>query len=210
MCFIKTIQEDDSIRQNRKSFSMTTDNFGGSSTTTSATKPKNTAATTQSNKPTTQTAPQTTTQNTPPSVTEKELKKKGITSAAADVNDDFLRGFNEGYEEKTPTTSNTPEQTSSQVTSLSAWDDNQKSLSHKVITEITDPFLDGFNKGYEKKPKQSELPSKKGSPVSNSLGTLERGKRYSPILLEAAFKFMHGRKTLSLKPKKNCKLLMRK
>lgn len=165
------MQEDDSIRQNQKSFSMTTDNFGGnSSTTTSATKPKNTTTTTQSNKPTTQTATQISTQNAPPSVTEKELNKKGITSAAADVNDDFLRGFNEGYEEKTPTTSNTPEQTSSQVTIPSTWDDSRKTLNHKGITETTDPFLDGFNKGYEKKPKQSELPSKKGSPVSNFSG----------------------------------------
>lgn len=126
MCF-KKMQEDDSIRQNQKSFSMTTDNFGGnSSTTTSATKPKNTPTTTQSNKPTTQTATQISTQNAPPSVAEKELNQKGITSATADFDDDFLRGFNEGYEDETSTSLYVPQQTTTQITQPSSWEESQK------------------------------------------------------------------------------------
>ena len=116
---------------------MTTDNFGGnSSTTTSATKPKNTTTTTQSNKQTTPTVTPTSTQQSAPSVAEKELNQKGITAATADTEDDFLRGFNEGFENTTAPPLYTSQQATTQTSSPSAWDDSQKTLSHKGITSV--------------------------------------------------------------------------
>lgn len=128
--FYKTIQEDDTIIQNRKPFLVTAENFdGNSSANTTITKPQNSAATTQSDKSATQT--------TLPSVTEKQLNNRGIAAVTADTEDDFLRGFNEDYEDKT---SYTPQQTTTQITQPSTWEESQKKLNNRGIIPVTMDF----------------------------------------------------------------------
>ena len=109
---------------------MTAENFGGnSSANTTISKPQNSTATTQSNKPVTQT--------TLPAVTEKQLNNRGISAVTADFEDDFLRGFNEGYEDKT---SYTPKQTTTQITQPSTWEESQKKLNNRGIVPVTMDF----------------------------------------------------------------------
>ena len=192
--FHKTIQEDDSISPSRNIFAVDISGVSGSRSTdpkdiekevkavfeaslgkeeaelvtrgitqvaveTRSPSSQSTTGSQSTTPPTNQPTTQTTTPSTTYTTQRRTPTQSNITPINAD--DDFLRGFYKDYENERPI---------SQVTRPSTWDDNQKSLSHKGITEITDPFLDGFNKGCEDKQKQSELSSKKGSPVSNFSG----------------------------------------
>ena len=144
--FQKTIQEDDTIIQNRKSFLVTAENFdGNSSANTTIKKPQNSTATTQSNKPVTQTML--------PSVAETQLNNRGIAAVTADYDDDFLRGFNADDRDaqvRFQPHPYTPPQTTTQATSPSAEYKSLKPLNNRGITQVTaDDFLRGFNKGYE-------------------------------------------------------------
>lgn len=79
--------------------------------------------------------PQQTTNKTANPTAKQEQTKGNVTPVNAD--DDFLNGFNSVYEDEPPTTAYSPEQTSSQVTKPSTWDDVRKELSNKGITAVT-------------------------------------------------------------------------
>ena len=155
--FYKTIQEDDTIVQNRKSFLVTAENFdGNSSANTTIKKPQNSTATTQPDKSATQT--------TRPSVTETQLNNRGISAVTADTEDDFLRGFNADDREaqvRFQTHPYTPPKTTSQAAPPSAEYKSLKPLNNRGIMQVTaDDFLRGPNKGYE-----DELPTQTSADV---------------------------------------------
>ena len=171
--FYLTLQEGDSIRPNKNIFAVDISGVSGSRST----DPKDIAQEVKAvfeaslgkedaelvTKGITQETANKTASPTQSTSRNQSTTQSNFTPVNAD--DDFLRGFNSDDTDGQLTSSTyTPEQTATQSIRPPTWDDNRKKLSHKGISETTDYFLEGFNKGYEDKQEQTILPSKRGSP----------------------------------------------
>ena len=164
------------------------DGLGGTSL------PKPQTPTYQQPKPKQQTTNQTAGQTTNRITKGTDQKKPDTYETTAVTADDFLRGFNKGYEDELPTQTYSSQQTTNQAPKPLPGNSVRKNQNSRGITAVTaDDFLRGFNKGYEEASSQETEGKDQtiGSIFTNAWDAWLRNRMF-PDPTSAAFEQEYG------------------